>query len=115
MAALSLTTQERLRIAATFAAIENAQKPDAKGKFRRARSGREDEIAAVGISRADQASARALGATLEVDEYAGPRGCGWFATVRLVRGGVTWEMRHHVGPETHLASDWVVCDRKLVD
>jgi hypothetical protein len=52
------------------------------------------------------AAAEALGFSGKVDEYDGPSGYGWSATIRLVRDGVTWEMCHHEGPETHRAHGW---------
>lgn len=101
-----ITPAEKARLGATLSAIAAAQKPGERGRFRQARSGRVDEIAALGIAAKDQDSARALGVTMRVDEYEGPYGCGWSVLLRLVRDGKTWEMCHHVGPETWRGFIW---------
>lgn len=65
-----------------------------------------DGFEGVGVTRKQVAAARAAGARARLDTYLGPWGSGWALTVRVERGGETWEMTRQRGPERWRERGW---------
>ena len=94
----TLTPGEEGAIQAAIAAITDAQAARERPVQVLADDGA--AIVALGVPEAVVAAAGPAGFSFAVDEYDGPAGRGWTLRVSLLRDGVAWRLRHHVGPET---------------
>lgn len=109
----TLTPSERTLLTNAVNQITAAQAAyrSEHGKFRQARSGRDAELQALGLSGATLALARSAGTTANIHEYVGPNGVGWELELQLVRDGVTLRRVVHVGPETWRDLPWTSVTR----
>ena len=108
----ALTPSERTLLTNAVSQITASQAAAiaATGKCRQARSGRDAEFQALGLSGPTLALARSAGTTANVHEYVGRLGVGWIMRLRLTRDGKTWRRDIQVGPETWREVAWAEAD-----